>query len=439
MRRALMMAGLGLWLACTRPAAALPLGAGANDPSIVIGVIATLTGPDALVAQDMVAGFQTALKQLGGRFANQEVRLVVLDDKGHPEQARQLLKRAIERERLDLVVAATNPASLRAILAPAEEAHLFVFTLDHADSGLSGAGCSRWLFSLAPQIDTPHEALGQHFTAERMRKVLVVGRDVPATQDAVTALSRSFAGEIRVMVVGKGPAVFGHELARIAKDKPDAVYTLLTSGRGVSFVRAWAASALKGEIPLYATPSLMERPFLPAMGDLGLDLVGVSSWNPDPEQPQQKRAMADYELDMGRPMTAWAAQGYDLAGLLDSALKVTKGRTHDTEALRGALRKAEIHSLRGSLRFNTNHFPIQTLVLRKVVKDAKGRLTLELRGVAAKDLADRQVAHCPMRWVEDLVPAAGPNPPASGPPAKPQAAKPAATKPPAQGGAPGRH
>ncbi|MBX9634239.1 MAG: ABC transporter substrate-binding protein, partial [Magnetospirillum sp.] len=114
---------------------ALPAGSGASDPSIVIGVVATLTGPGALAGQDLVDGFNLALKQLGGRFSNQEVRIVTADDKGSPDIARQQVRRLMDRERLDMVLTGVSAPSLAAIIRPLVEARLFVINLDQAPPG----------------------------------------------------------------------------------------------------------------------------------------------------------------------------------------------------------------------------------------------------------------------------------------------------------------
>ena len=399
--------GLAIWGLAIWPGAAhaLPMGSGASDPSIVIGMVATMTGPGALAGQDAADGFNLALKQLGGRFSNQEVRIVLTDDKGSPDLARQQVRRLMERERLDVVLTAVSSSSMAAILPLMTEARLFVINLGNVPPALSGAECSPFLFSLSPMPDGAHEAMGQYLASERMRRVVVVGPDSPVTEAAVAAFKRTFPGEVSAVLAPKtGSTTFTAELDRIARIKPDAIYSLLTGGMGGAFVRAWGGSPVKAEVPLFPAWQAVERPLLPAMGDAAIDLVSVNSWGADLDSIPNRRLTADFEAEYGRPATTWAALGYDAVYLLDAALRETKGRTSDQDALRAALRRADFVSVRGAMKFNTNHFPLTTYYVRKIIRDPKGRATTEMRGVVLKDWRDRLAPTCPMRWVEEPLP-----------------------------------
>lgn len=390
-------------------ALALP---GASDPSVVVGVVATLTGPGAIPGQDVVDGFNLGLKQLGGRFSNQEIRVVVTDDKGSPDIARQQVGRLLERERLDIVLTAVSAPSMAAVVQPLVGARLFVLNLDQMPADLAGARCSPWLFSLAPPADGVHEALGQHLTAEKLRRVAVVAPPNGLSAQAVAAFRNTFGGEVATVVTPKpGATTFAAELEQIAASKPDAIYSLLTGGMGGGFIRAWGAWPLKGEVALYPLGVAMERPFLPAMGDAAQDVASIGTWSPDFDLPANRRFLADFELEHGRQATTWAAQGYDAAFLLDAALRATNGKTSDPDAVRAALRRGEFASVRGQFKFNTNHTPMLNYVLRKVGRDAKGRPTQESRAVVVREWHDRQASACPMRWVEEALPPAPPKKP----------------------------
>lgn len=403
-----LTAALMLTLACGT-AYALP---GASDPSVVIGVVATLTGPGAIAGQDVVDGFNLGLKQLGGRFSNQEVRVVVTDDKGSPDTARQQAARLLERERLDIVLTSVSTPSLAAVVQPLLGARLFVVNLDQMPAELAGAACSPFLFSVAAPADGVHEAMGQYLTAEKVRRLAVVAPPNGPSSQAVAALKHTFTGEV-VAVVSPTPGAttFAAEIDAIRQAKPDAIYSLLTGGMGDGFIRAWGASPLKGEVPLYPVWPVMERPFLPAMGDAAQDMLSIGTWTPDLDSPPNRRLVADFEAEYGRPATTWAAEGYDAAFLLDGALKATNGKTVNVDAVRNALRRADFVSVRGPFKFNTNHTPILNYVLRKVGRDAKGRPTQELRSVVLKEWRDRQAPTCPMRWVEEPLPVAAPKKP----------------------------
>jgi branched-chain amino acid transport system substrate-binding protein len=404
MRRLVVAGMMAVTAVLAAPAAAMSPGAGARDPSIVVGIIATLTGPGAIAGQDMVDGFNVALKQLGGRFANQEVRVVVADDKGSADFALQQVRRLMERERLDIVLTGTSPAALAAILRPLIAARLFVFNLDGEPESLAGAECSSWVFDIGSPVNGLYESLGIHLAAEKMQRIVLVGPDLPPLSEAETALRRTFSGAVKVLRVKPGSSLYRDEVERIAALRPDAVVSVLSGGMGVAFLRSWGESGLKSDIPLYALWRSLERPVLPALGDGALDLFSIATWSPDLDNPVNRRMQSDFDIEYGRPSTGWSARGYDAALLLDSALRATGGRTADSDALRAAIRKAEFTSVRGGFRFNVNHTPVQSYYLRKVVRDAKGRLTNEVRQVVVRDWRDRHSHGCPMHWEDEHAP-----------------------------------
>jgi len=68
------------------------------------------------------------------------------------------------------------------------------------------------------------------------------------------------------------------------------------------------------------------------------------------------------------------------------------------DAFRAALRAAKFDSVRGPLKFNKNHFPIQNYYLTQIAKDDKGRLVMDPKGVIFKDHADAYAKDCGMTW-----------------------------------------
>jgi branched-chain amino acid transport system substrate-binding protein len=426
-------------------AQALPATTGVSNPTIVVAVIATLSGPGAMAGQDSVDGFSTAMRHLGGRFANQEVRVVVQDDKGSPDTALAVARKMLEREKVDFVVTAVSLPSMSAMVKTLTESRAFILNLDAAPASLAGAGCSPWFFQVSTPVQAVHEAIAAHLTTEKMRRVTIIGTDAPATDQAVASIRRAWPGEVvEVLRPRHGATRFTDEVASVRKSAPDAVVNLLTGGMGGAFAREYAAAGLKTDIPMIGVWQGWERPMLPAMTESGMDVLNVAPWSPDLETPLGKRLVTDFEQEYGRPVTGWVAQGYDTAQMLDAALRVTGGRTGDRDAVRNALRRTEFASVRGGFRFDSNHFPSVNVYLRRTTRDAKGRPTEELRSTLIKEWHSREAGLCPMRWTEEPAPGASAKPgaaPAGTQPPKPKTPvpgqqPPAKPKPPAVGTAP---
>lgn len=425
------------------PAAAQAL-PGTSNPTIVVAVIATLSGPGAMAGQDAVDGFAIAMRHLGGRFANQEVRVVVQDDKSSPDTALAAARKLLEREKVDFIVTAVSLPSMAAMAPVLMSSKAFILNLDAAPAGLAGAGCSPWFFQVGTPVQAVYDGIVGHLAAEKMRRIALIGTDSPATQEAAAAIRRAWPGEVTEFLRPRhGATRFTEEVHAIRRANPDAVVTLLSGGMGGAFAREYAAAGLKNDIPLVGSWVGWERPQLPAMTEAGMDVLNVAPWSPDLETPLGRRLVTDFEQEFGRPVTGWAAHGYDAGQLLEAAMRITGGRTGDREALRNALRRAEFPSVRGPFRFDPNHFPVVGVYLRRTTRDAKGRPNEELRSTLIKEWHSREAAACPMRWAEEPIAQKPGGPPAAAspqpgtprkpaPPVKPPAVKPPAVKPPAQ-------
>jgi branched-chain amino acid transport system substrate-binding protein len=166
---------------------------------------------------------------------------------------------------------------------------------------------------------------------------------------------------------------------------------------GVNFVKQYAQAGLLAELPLFSAFTV-EETTLKALGDAAVGVYGTAFWTPDMDNPVSRRFVADFEKKYSYTPSLYAAQAYDAALLIDNALRAVKGKLEDKEALRVALAKPTFQSVRGgTIKYNTNHFPIQNFYLYQAVKDSAGRVKLENRGVVFTNHADAYAAECPMK------------------------------------------
>jgi branched-chain amino acid transport system substrate-binding protein len=133
-----------------------------------------------------------------------------------------------------------------------------------------------------------------------------------------------------------------------------------------------------------------------AVGEPMLGMFNTSQWAHDLDNAANKKFVAAFEKEYGRLPTLYASQGFDAANLIGAAVRDTKGKLDDKAAVRKALEAARFDSVRGSFKFNSNHFPVQDYYLRVITKDAKGRVTNRTLGTVFKNHADAYVGSCKM-------------------------------------------
>jgi branched-chain amino acid transport system substrate-binding protein len=376
---------------------ARPRLAGPSVPPITVALIASLTGPDALGPIDAVDGFLLGLKDKARHLGIREVKTVLLDDQGSPDVALAQARTLVAGHRPDFVLTAVWPAALATILPVLAGAGCFVVNLAPAPAAMAGSGCDPFLFDMVGRDAGLHRAAGLRMTADRVRTLAVVAPDSPLTPPAIAALTGGFSGRLaETLVIGRGAMTYGGILERIAARKVDAVYSLLTGGTGVDFVRARGRA--KGRVPLYAPWTGFVPAYLAAMGPAALGTVTLGTWAEDLDNPTNAKLVKDFRRDYGRSATAWAAQGYDAFQLLNAALDLLPPKALRINEVRKVLRTVPFPSARGSFAFDTDQFPILDIYARTVARDGRGRLFNHLREVTVADWHDPAAAACPMRW-----------------------------------------
>ena len=149
-------------------------------------------------------------------------------------------------------------------------------------------------------------------------------------------------------------------------------------------------------IPLY-TAFVIDALSLPRLNDLAMGVPGAQHWVNDLPNAANQKFVADFRAKYRRYPSFYAAQAYDSAKLIDSAVAAVKGDL--TKRTRCARRCAwaSYASVRGPYRYGNNHFPIQNFYLQEAVKDANGTFTLKTVATALQDHQDRYHAQCLMK------------------------------------------
>ena len=83
--------------------------------------------------------------------------------------------------------------------------------------------------------------------------------------------------------------------------------------------------------------------------------------------------------------------------LLDSAIGKVKGNVADKPAFMAALKQGSAKSVRGTLKFNHNNFPINDWYVFEVARDGKGRVSLKTVATPLKDHQDAYHTQCSMK------------------------------------------
>ena len=373
-------------------------GAGAQgQEKLKIGIIATLSGPPAVLGQQLRNGFNLAVKDLNGKLGGRDVEVIVADDELKPDLAVNKVKALVDRDKVDFVVGPIFSNILAAIMKPVTEGGAILISPNAGTSNFAGKECNPNFFVTSYQNDQVFAVSGKHAQDTGIKKAFLMAPNYQAGKDALAGFKAFFKGDIADEVyVPLNQLDFSAELAKIAAAKPDAVYVFLPGGMGVNFVKQFRQAGLANNVT-FLSAFTVDESTLPAQQDAALGFFGGANWAPDLDNPQNKRFVAAYEKEFGAVPATYAFQAYDAALLIDSAVRQAQGNVANREALRAAMMKAEFTSLRGGFKFNTNHYPIQDFYLVKVAKRADGKFETQIVKKVFENYADPHAKDCAMK------------------------------------------
>jgi branched-chain amino acid transport system substrate-binding protein len=344
---------------------------------VKVGMMTTLSGPSAVLGQHMRDGFNLFVKQNGGKLGGVAAEVTTTDDELKPDVAVTKVKALVERDQVDFVVGPIFSNVLQAIMKPVTDSRAFLISPNAGTSNFAGKQCNANFFVTSYQNDQNHEVLGKHAQDAGYKKVFLLAPNYQAGKDSLAGFKRHFKGEVLDEVYTQlGQLDFSAELAKIASMKPDAIFTFMPGGMGVNLVRQYRQAGLQ-TIP-FLSAFTVDESTLPAQQDAAIGLFGGANWAPTLDNPQNKAFVAAFEKEYNYVPGSYAMQAFDAAQLIDSAIKVTGGKTANKDAVRAALKKADFKSLRGDFKFGNNNYPIQDFYLVKAAKRADGKFQTEI-------------------------------------------------------------
>ncbi|MCC6195215.1 MAG: ABC transporter substrate-binding protein [Burkholderiales bacterium] len=367
--------------------------AGAQAP-LKIGFMAELSGPQGALGQDQYDAFMMVVERNGGKLGGVPVEVIKEDSLLKPEVATQLVDKLIEKDRVPIITGITFSNVMMAVHKKITDKEVFLIGSNSGPAPIAGAGCSPYGFVVSWQNDNQAEVVGEYANQKGYKRVIGMAPNYQAGKDFIAGFKRHFKGEvIDEIYTPLNQPDFSAELAQVAAKKPDAVYVFYPGGLGVNFVRQYKQAGLLGKVPLLST-STVDGSTLPAQKEDALGVISGTFWGPDFDNPVNRKFVDDFEKKFNRIPSQYAAQSYDAALLLDSAIAKVKGNVADKKAFMAALKAADFKSVRGDFKFNNNNFPIQNMYVFEVAKDAKGRVNLKTIATPLKNHQDAYHTQC---------------------------------------------
>lgn len=354
-----------------------------------------MSGPVGGIGQDMYDAFMLGIEHSGGKLGGQAVEVLKEDDQLKPDVGTQIVQRLIEKDRVPIIAGVGFANIMMAIYKQTVDAKVFLIGTLTGPSPIAGKMCSPFFFSTSWQTDQLFEPSG-FFANSHFKRMVLMAPNYQAGKDAIAGFKRYYKGEVVGEVYSQlNQADYAAEIAQLQSKNLDAIFVFYPGGMGVNFVKQYRQAGLLGKLPILSG-STVEGTNLPALGEIALGVSSSAQWGPDFTNEASLKFVQGFEAKYGRIPSNFAAQSYDAALLLDSAISKVNGDLSDKGAFQKALKAADFQSTRGNFKYNHNNFPIQDFYLFTVAKDTKGRVSLKTSEKVFTDHADAYNRDCPM-------------------------------------------
>jgi branched-chain amino acid transport system substrate-binding protein len=368
------------------------------DYPLKIGMITTLSGPAGYLGQDIRDGFQLAIDQNQGKLGGKAVELVVEDDALKPGNAKQIADRMLTEQGIKIFTGMVFANVAFAAVPDILDNDGIYVSANTASATFAGKDCHPNYFVSSWQDDSQGESAGALAQSLGYKKAFLIAPNYQAGKETMVAFKRFYKGEVvGETYTGLDQTDFAAEMAQIRAAKPDVVYEFEPGGLGIAFMRQYQQAGLLKEIPMVVHPASLDHVIVQAVGDAAAGVKVTSHWNDDLDNPVNKAFVEAWRAKFGdRPITYYAAQGYDAALLIGTGLEKSASGPEDSAAFRQSLLAAEIPSVRGSFEFGPNQHPIQDWYALKAEKGADGKMVLKTDSKVLAAHSDSYASECKM-------------------------------------------
>ena len=338
---------------------------------VKVGLMAPLTGGQAVVGQDQVDGFMLALEQSGGKLGGQPVQVFKEDDQLKPEIGSQAVRKLIEKDRVDAIVGLSFSNVVMASLKSLTESSTVAILTNSGPSPIAGASCAGNVFSVAWQNDGAAESMGKYMQDKGIKRVYLMAPNYQAGKDMLTGFKRYFKGEVLDEIYTQvGQSDYSSEIAQLQAAKPDAVFAFYPGGMGVNYIRQLSQAGLLAKLPNYSVFTV-DGVTMPALRDAAVGTTFGAMWDAALDNPENRAFVKAFTAKYKRVPSEYAAAAYDAGRLLNVALGKLQGKAPDKRALAAAVKASgdQFRSVRGPFSFNKNNLPVQNYYAFQVVKE----------------------------------------------------------------------
>lgn len=363
------------WLLLLSICAALLLGACAGDRGgdpneILIGEYGSLTGTTATFGISTRDGIDLAIDEVNatGGVLGRQVRVIVEDDQGRPEEAQTVVTKLITSDNVVALLGEVASSRTLAAAPVAQQYGIPMVTPSSTEPRITEIG--DFIFRVCFITPVQAAVMARFATNTLQARRIAILRDI--RNDYSVGLADDFIDDLTAMggtivadqSYSEGDTDFSAQLTSIAATNPDAIF-IPGYYTEVGLIARQARQLGLG-VPLLGGDG-WDSPRLTEIGGAALnDGYFVTHYSADNPDPTIQKFVTDYSERFGEAPDAMAALGYDAAKILMDAIE-RAGSTEPT-AIRDALAQtSDFPGVTGNITIDQDRNAVKPAVILRVV------------------------------------------------------------------------
>lgn len=307
----------------------------AAEEPMRIGSILSVTGPAAILGEDMKAGLELAMDEFnaaGGR----KVEWTYYDAESQTQKGISATRRLISQDKVDMILSGGNMSGIALAMAPiANSAKVPFISSEGALAIVTPVAERQYVFKATVDDGDVLERIADYLAKKNIKKVALLADTSGFGQGAVTQMK--IVGPRRGLDVtyesfAPSDTDMMPQLTRIRDSGAEAIIAWTVTPAGVVFLKQAMQLGLDNRTLIHSY-GFVSADYMKLAGEAAKPLllaslklpVGDQLPDKDPLKPGILKLMKDYEARFKRPPSIYAAESYDAALLAREALKKVGG------------------------------------------------------------------------------------------------------------------
>ena len=348
----------------------------AKDEPVRVGLMTVKTGPLASGGIDMERGLNMYLAERNNMLAGKKVQLFVADTGGTPANAKSKIQELVELNKIHVLI-----GPLAAFEALAIDDYLRaqkVPTLSVAAAeDMTQRKPNPWFVRASSSSAQCAHVMADHCAKTlKYKRMAVIADDIAYGQEMNAGFQRVFEDAGGKIVQKLFPPLtapdYGSFLAQL-KTNVDAIFLGFAGSNGFRFVRQFNEYGLRDKLAIVGGMTALDESVLRNMGDEALGIQTVNWYSAELANPINVKFATAFRKQFGYDPGYYGAATYVNGAILENALHAVGGKAADRDGLMAALRKTDILSARGPVKFDSYGNVVGDVYIRRVERK-DGRL-----------------------------------------------------------------